>query len=1160
MRLHGKGLGFRRRLGVTTRTIIGGLSVLLIIAAVGCDDKSKPTGPTTARESPGTDVQTQQVDTPTTTPTPQLPGSITPVPASESYRLDLGAGVVVAFVEGLSPEQPDKVAYVTHVPSGSQAVLDRDGQIIDRHDGQGDGPGRLDAVLEDGAEMDRILKGLKSDEDVRPRETVIDWVPLIQFGGIHYLARWRLAGQTPREGDRDLTVEDLGREFYRIAFRGDGYVGGHYRYQDGDSTYLDPGTPVYAVKGYVPEFRLATLEEGEVRLFEADTNPLARTGEDLLDIRGKVTAIDILSEEDSAIVLGTIDEEGSVNRFVEAVLESPVDQGSRNHEGERYFLGFRLADGTSVVRSFWLESRELWRGIMTDAVVAAFVRSALSKEDTKPTATTSVQWGGGTGVHLNTPSASPGKTDAVHSGTEQRIQLPQAVEQALGAQPSPDWALVEAPGLADQPGFSLRLPTGWELRETQPLDSYVGELGGDGVKLRFDYGRFSPSLDPASDPEHIYVLRYEAIGGYEAKLVIPLDTSGGLTGVHFRAIDGLRLTLWGEDLTPDQQRTALAILRTIRSSNEAAGRSPEESGASKPTPRLIIRRGSMSAAHERIRYEAVAGPIRAELLDTERLEPTGLGLWDVQLQKGDEGRRVYALPGVPLERGFLVRSAEKGVYSDIWYFDPETAYPVCQPGARNFFFVAKGASPQPTPVPTPDTSGISTVLSSEGLLGAGWPLVNMANLQIEFRGVEYTYADRSYSGGYVPIEELETLAIAYPVEIGRLPYPALEELATGGMVVDHVRIYRFSERPINEVIVIDQCPSDLRGDHFVLYLPTRGGSNDNDGDSSSVPTPTPEPRPVSFDDHVMPPEYVRLDFDNQIVVAFVDDQGLGRVAYVTHVPTGAQAVLNNKGKVVERHSGTGNGDAILEVTLSDADAMSQIQGGFLYEEDLPGNGFMDWVNFIRFGGSEYLSKGKRGGGDQVEKSRLGEVLYRVAFHVDANLVPGDYRPRAGDAAFLSPGTAIHSVDGYSPSEVLAAVVDGEVWLFDRPGPAISIPTPAVVPGEPQIDRHEEAEQRLRRAMANFPAGHIDWVDGDTVVYVLAADPHDLAGTKVAVAHYLPTSAAITYSLNKVENRWSLLGTRCPSIPTPAVWSTGSVEASSGPLGTTRYELSMCCEG
>ena len=61
-------------------------------------------------------------------------------------------------------------------------------------------------------------------------------------------------------------------------------------------------------------------------LFEADTNPLATTGEDLLDIRGKVTAIDILSEEDAKTVLGTIDGERHVERFAELVLESPVDQ------------------------------------------------------------------------------------------------------------------------------------------------------------------------------------------------------------------------------------------------------------------------------------------------------------------------------------------------------------------------------------------------------------------------------------------------------------------------------------------------------------------------------------------------------------------------------------------------------------------------------------------------------------------------------------------------------------------------------------------------------------------------------------------------------------------------------------------------------------------
>ena len=48
-------------------------------------------------------------------------------PAIENYRLDLGSGVVVAFVEGLTPEMSEKVAFVTHVPSGSQAVLDATG-------------------------------------------------------------------------------------------------------------------------------------------------------------------------------------------------------------------------------------------------------------------------------------------------------------------------------------------------------------------------------------------------------------------------------------------------------------------------------------------------------------------------------------------------------------------------------------------------------------------------------------------------------------------------------------------------------------------------------------------------------------------------------------------------------------------------------------------------------------------------------------------------------------------------------------------------------------------------------------------------------------------------------------------------------------------------
>ncbi len=373
--------------------LIGVLVIgLLFIAAC----RGVESTPTATQKSPGAGSQTQQIPTPTATPSPKPPGSITPVPASEGYRLDLGVGVVVAFAEGLSPKFSGKIAYVTHVPTGSQLVLDPDGEIIDRHDGRDDGPDRLDAVLADQATVDRIVEGLKGDGDLRPRQTAADWAHSIQFGGITYLAKGSLGGPIITEGERALTTEDLGSELYRVAFRTEGYSG--YPHLDGDATYLNPGTPVYGVEGYVQEFRLAILEDGGVRLFESDTNPLAKTGEALLDIRGKVTSIDVLSTKNSIKVLGTkvengedvvlgkIEEERAIERFVEMVLDSPVDQGNRDREGPRYFLDFRQADGTSVVRAFWLESGEISRGTMTDPAATLSVWRALG-EDNRPLAT-----------------------------------------------------------------------------------------------------------------------------------------------------------------------------------------------------------------------------------------------------------------------------------------------------------------------------------------------------------------------------------------------------------------------------------------------------------------------------------------------------------------------------------------------------------------------------------------------------------------------------------------------------------------------------------------------------------------------------------------------------------------------------------------------------
>lgn len=164
----------------------------------------------------------------------------------------------------------------------------------------------------------------------------------------------------------------------------------------------------------------------------------------------------------------------------------------------------------------------------------------------------------------------------------------------LLAQPSPDWTLVNVPGWAGQAGFSLRIPPGWRVRETQGIDSYVGQVLGDGVRLGFDYGLHSWGLNPADDPEHDYAVIYEDIGGVQGKLLISVDASGGgSTGVYFARLDGpmeqvLRdgvrvsldyggnLNLIGHDLTPEQQRTAVAIFSSIRSGNVPGGTSIEE--------------------------------------------------------------------------------------------------------------------------------------------------------------------------------------------------------------------------------------------------------------------------------------------------------------------------------------------------------------------------------------------------------------------------------------------------------------------------------------------------------------------------------------------------------------------------------------------------------
>lgn len=102
-----------------------------------------------------------------------------------------------------------------------------------------------------------------------------------------------------------------------------------------------------------PILRLAAWQDGRLTLFEADSNPAAHVGGDLLDISGKVQYIGINSEQDGITELAAIKNEPDVDTLVGAVVKAPVNQQLTDHSGTRYLVALHLKDGTAVVRAYW---------------------------------------------------------------------------------------------------------------------------------------------------------------------------------------------------------------------------------------------------------------------------------------------------------------------------------------------------------------------------------------------------------------------------------------------------------------------------------------------------------------------------------------------------------------------------------------------------------------------------------------------------------------------------------------------------------------------------------------------------------------------------------------------------------------------------------------
>lgn len=203
-------------------------------------------------------------------------------------------------------------------------------------------------------------------------KTMIDWVDFIRFGGITYLV-------APTKPGRALTKQDIGPIFATTTFKLDGNVQTpNYQSKDGDAALLNAGTNVYTVKGYNPIFRLAAQRNNTFVLYEADTNPHANKGVDLLDIGGKVQYIGVVSEQDGVTELGTIKAAKQVAALVAMVLDAPINQNLQGGQ-KRYFIAFHLYDGTVVTRAYWLDTDELARNLLLPKQFGRAIEAVLPK-------------------------------------------------------------------------------------------------------------------------------------------------------------------------------------------------------------------------------------------------------------------------------------------------------------------------------------------------------------------------------------------------------------------------------------------------------------------------------------------------------------------------------------------------------------------------------------------------------------------------------------------------------------------------------------------------------------------------------------------------------------------------------------------------------------
>lgn len=199
---------------------------------------------------------------------------------------------------------------------------------------------------------------------------MIDWVDFLKWDGVTYVA-------VPGPPASPLAAGALGGQVGAVKKKvADVVTDPAYRTQDGDAAFLPIGTAIYALRDYRASFRLA-VETASIVIYEADTNPGARTGADLMDLEGKLVSVEVKSEATNSSA--NIDDRATVSTLAGLVLAARVNQSIEPPEGatDTYEITFHFRDGTWSTRRLWASAALLSRGIIVPHEFVQIVTKSL---------------------------------------------------------------------------------------------------------------------------------------------------------------------------------------------------------------------------------------------------------------------------------------------------------------------------------------------------------------------------------------------------------------------------------------------------------------------------------------------------------------------------------------------------------------------------------------------------------------------------------------------------------------------------------------------------------------------------------------------------------------------------------------------------------------